>query len=317
MKYTTFIILLFFSSFIISQEKFSKEISLVTDNDLYVSTIRDRYYTSGIFLTYRYLSKQKKEHLEKRIFEWQIGHEMYTPYVSTVPNISFHDRPFAGYLYGGFNVKRIYKNHQIFKTSLRLGFIGPNAFGKELQEFIHNIYGFKKAIGWEYQIKNALALNLGAQYLKRVVKTEKDNFDISWVNQVNIGTVYTNVSSGFYSRFGFKPLQSLANSIAFGTNINDENTRFKREVESFIYVKPTVQYAFYDATLQGSFLNTSSSVVTKEIIPLIFNIEFGILFTAHRFNFGYSFMYNTSKSKDLRYGYGHKYGRISINYLLR
>lgn len=316
MKYITSILVLFFSSFVISQEKFSKEISLVTDNDLYVSTIRDRYYTSGIFFNYRYLSKAKKEHLEKRIFEWQLGHEMFTPYLSTVPNINFHDRPFASYLYGGFNVNRVYKNHQIFNTSVRLGFIGPNAYGKELQEFIHNIYGFKKAVGWENQIKNALALNFGAEYFKRIVKTEKDYFDISWINQANIGTVYTNVSTGFYSRIGFKPLQILANSIAFKTNINNENTRFKREIESFIYIKPTIQYALYDATLQGSFLNKSSEV-TKEIIPLIFNIELGILFTANRFNFGYSFLYNTRKSEGLKYSYGHKYGRISINYLLR
>ena len=316
MKYITCILVFFFTSVVISQEKFSKEISLVTDNDLYVSSIRDRYYTSGIFINYRYLSLKKKEHLEKRIFEWQLGHEMFTPYVSTVPNIFFHDRPFAGYLYGGFNIKRIYKNQQIFSTSLRLGFIGPNAFGKELQEFIHNIYEFKNAVGWKHQIKNALALNFGAEYFKRIVKTEKDYFDISWINRANFGTVYTNVTTGFYSRIGFKPLQSLANSIAFETNLNDNNTRFKREIESFIYIKPTLQYALYDATLQGSFLNTSSEV-TKEIIPVVFNLELGILFTANRFNFGYSFLYNTKKSKDLRYDYGHKYGRISINYLLR
>ncbi|WP_410477238.1 lipid A-modifier LpxR family protein [Polaribacter sp. Hel1_85] len=59
MKYFTLTLLIFVSTYTISQEKFSKEISLITDNDLYVSTVRDRYYSSGIFLAYRYLSEKK------------------------------------------------------------------------------------------------------------------------------------------------------------------------------------------------------------------------------------------------------------------
>ena len=77
-----------------------------------------------------------------------------------------------------------------------------------------------------------------------------------------------------------------------------------------------LRYALYDATLQGSFLNKGSEV-TKELIPLVFDIQFGLKFTVNRFNFGYIFNYNTSKSKDLRYTYGNKYGTINLNYLLR
>lgn len=316
MKYIIIIIALFTTSFIISQEKFSKEISLITDNDLYVSTIRDRYYTSGIFLSYRYLSKKKNESLEKRILEWKIGHEMYTPNKATVTSISEHDRPFAGYLFGSFGINRIYKNNKILNTSIQIGSIGPNAYAEEIQEFIHDIYNFKKSVGWKYQIKNAFALNFKTEYLKTVLTTEKNNFDIAWVNDLNVGTVYTNISSGFYSRIGLKPLQKLVNSIAFNTSLNDETTNFNREVESFFYIKPTLQYALYDATLQGSFLNKTSPV-TKEIIPLVFDIELGFRFTANRFNFGYVFIYNTNKSRNLRFNYGHKYGSIIINYLLR
>lgn len=316
MKFSTFFLLLFLTFSVISQEKFSKEISFITDNDLYVSAIRDRYYTSGIFINYRYVAASKKQHLEKRIFEWQLGQEMYTPYRAIVSSVDLHDRPFAGYLYGGFSVKKVYKNHRIFNTSVRLGLIGPNAYGQELQMFIHNIYGFEDAVGWKYQIKNALALNFGADYVKRVLITEEKNFDISWINQLNIGTVYTNTSTGFYTRIGLKPLQEMANSIAFNTNINNKDTRFVREVESFIYVKSTLEYALYNATIQGSFLNKTSTV-TKELVPWIFNLEFGLHFTANRFNFGYAFLYNTRKSEGLRHDYGHKYGRISINYLLR
>tara|TARA_B110001450_G_scaffold63061_1_gene59916 strand:- start:3315 stop:3551 length:237 start_codon:yes stop_codon:yes gene_type:complete len=77
-----------------------------------------------------------------------------------------------------------------------------------------------------------------------------------------------------------------------------------------------LNHVFYDATLQGSFLNKISPI-TKKIIPLILDIEVGLKFTVNRLNFGYVFICNTKKSKGLRYDYGDQYGQITINYLLR
>ena len=316
MKYFILSLVLFVSSYTLSQEKFSKEISLITDNDLYASAVRDRYYTSGVFLSYRYLSNKKSESLEKRILEWKVGQEMYTPFKATVDNVNNHDRPFAGYLYAGFGFKNIYKNNQILNLSTQIGVVGSNSYAEELQEFIHEIYGFKKAVGWEYQIENTFALNFNAEYLKSLITNKDYNLDLTWVNSLNLGTVYTDISTGFYSRIGLKPLQKLANSIAFNTNLNNEQTSYYREVESFFYIKPMLRYAIYDATLQGSLFNNTSKI-TKNLMPLVFDIELGLKFTVNRLNFGYTFNYNTSKSKDLRYTYGHKYGSIVVNYLLR
>lgn len=315
MKKFLILFLLFNTFWMFSQQKFSKEISLISDNDLYVSTIRDRYYTNGLFLNYRYLSENKKESLEKRIFQWQIGHKMFTPNKPTVISINEHDRPFAGYLYGNFGITNVYKTNKILTSSVDIGVVGESAFGKELQNFIHRIYGLKTPSGWQYQVKDAFGINFGTEYISYIGKDSSEMYDISWVNTANIGTVFTDISSGFYGRIGFKPLQKLANSIAFKTNLNNENTSDVREIESFLFIKPTVKYVFYDATIQGSFLN-STSEVTKELIPVVFNIEIGIKFTANRVHFGYVFNYNTSQSEGLKHTNGHKYGTIAIHYLL-
>ncbi len=314
MKNFLLFLLIFKSTISFSQQKFSKEISFINDNDLYVSAIRDRYYTNGMFLNYRYLSENKKESLEKRIFQWQIGHKMYTPNRPNVTSINEHDRPFAGYLYGCFGITNVYKTNKLFSKTVEIGIIGENAFGKELQNFIHSIYGFKEPVGWEYQIKNAFGFNVGTEYVAFLGKDASGFNDIFWVNSANIGTVFTDISTGFYGRIGFKPLQKLANSIAFKTNLNNENTNDVREIESFLFIKPTLRYAFYDATIQGSFLNTES-VVTKELIPLVFNLEIGIKFTANKFHFAYVFNYNTSQSEGLKHTYGNKFGTIGIHYL--
>ncbi|AUC84737.1 DUF2219 domain-containing protein [Polaribacter sp. ALD11] len=316
MKKITIILFLGFTFGVFSQKKFSKEISFITENDLYTSTYDDRYYTNGMFFSFKYLSEEKNKNLEKKIFEWGINHEMYTPNRAVNLDIEDHDRPFAGYLYGSFSINKIYKSNQSFKTTLQLGVIGSHSFSKELQGFIHNLYGFEDAVGWKYQVKNALALNINAEYHKFLGKDKMNHFDLSWINFGKLGTVYTNISSGFLARIGFKPLQSLANSIAYNTNINNKNTSYYREVESFIFIEPTLRYVLYDATLQGSFLNTGSEV-TSELVPLVFNLAIGLKFTVNRFNFGYTFNYNSNKSKDLRFDNGHKYGSINFNYLLK
>lgn len=315
MKFILSFLILFFNINLIAQQKFSKEISLVTDNDLYVSSIRDRYYTSGIFLTYRHLAKKENINLEKLVFEWQIGHKMYTPNKPTIQNILLHDRPFAAYLYGSLNIKRVYIKNQILSTSIQIGSIGPSAKGYELQNALHKLYDYKEVTGWKYQIKNAFGFNLGLEYIKFMTKSSNNKLDVSWMNTLNLGTVFSDLSTGLNLRLSFKPLQKIANSIVFKTNLNNTNTKYKREIESFFYFKPTLRYALYDATLQGSFLSTNNAV-TKELIPFVFDMELGFKFTANRFNFGYIFNYNTSKSKGLKYTYGNKYGTIIINYLM-
>ena len=52
MKYPFLLLLLFLTIESFSQEKFTKEFSIVTDNDLYISIEKDRYYSNGLFLSY-------------------------------------------------------------------------------------------------------------------------------------------------------------------------------------------------------------------------------------------------------------------------
>jgi len=316
MKKKLIILFLLLSSVIFSQEKFSKEFSILSDNDLYVSLYNDRYYTNALFLSYKYLSAKKSEKLHKKIIEWQIGHEMYSPYKAVVSNVFLHDRPFAAYLYGSFSYDLVYKNHQNLKTEIQLGLIGKHAFGRELQNFVHDIYGFERAVGWDFQIKDALALNFNADYINHIGMNSTEYVDFNVIGKARVGTVYTDLAVGFVSRFGLIKLTDIANSIAFRTNINDGNTDFSRELEAFVYVKPMVHGVLYDATLQGSFLNTGSPV-TKNPYAVKFELEVGLQFTLNRVNFGYIINYQTNKTDNLNFNTGNTFGRISLAYLIR
>ena len=312
MKKINTLLFILFSVFCYSQRKYSKEFSFINDNDLYISFYQDRYYTNGMFFTYRYLGKTSNPSIEKKIVEIKLGHKMYTPYKAIVESPEQHDRPFAGYLYGSFGFNKFYNNNSSFKSSIEIGVVGTNSFAKELQDFIHDIYGFKRAVGWKYQIHNAFALNINAAYSKNL--TEKSTlYDITWANEGNLGTVFTNFSTGFYGRVGLKPLQKMANSIAFNSNLNNQDSKYNNEIESFLYVKPMFSYIVYDATIQGSFLNTTSPI-TYTVLPFMFSTELGIRFTSNRFNLGYAIHYHTKKLKSLQVPGGNFYGSIQLNY---
>ena len=311
MKQKIFFFILLSSISLFSQRKYAKEFSFLNDNDLYISPNQDRYYTNGMFFSYRYLSNNTTEKLEKKIFEIQIGHHMYTPFKATVEQSSDHDRPFAGYLFGRFGMQNFYKNNTILKSSIEIGVIGPAAMSKELQDFIHDIYGYKKAIGWKHEIASALGLNLNLEYIKNLAND--NHFDINWTNNVRAGTVYTDFSTGFYGRIGINPLQKIINSIAFNGNLNNKNTSFSNKPEAFIYLKPMISYVLYDATIQGSFLNNNSPI-TFGIKPFKFTAEVGIRATFNRFNLGYAINYHTKKLNSYRVPKENFYGTLQFNY---
>lgn len=310
MKKYLFLTLFFSSLSLFCQQKLSKEISFVNDNDLYASKERDQYYSNGMFLSYRYLSKIDTK-LLKKIYELQVGHEIYTPYKSTVLSPLEHDRPFAAHLFGSFGVTRVYESEQILKTNLLLGVVGEDAMGRELQEFIHDIYNFRAPIGWRYQIRNMLSLNVDATYISAIDTSKDELLDINFISKARIGTVFNNISTGLMGRIGFKKLQPIANSIAFNTNLNNDTSGFVRMVESFLYYQIELSAIAYDATSQGSLFNDESPITFTPNF-LRFDAEVGYRFTANRWNFGYAVHYRTNESPQVRNNRGHFYGRVFL-----
>ena len=304
-------LLLLLSNIVFSQETYTKEISIKSDNDLYSSKKRDRYYTSGMFLSYKYLSKKKTKKALKKIYEIQVGQQLYTPQVSTVVVLTEHDRPFAGYLYGSFGFSNFYKNKSILKVSSQIGTIGTNAFGEEIMSAIHKAYGFNLPIGWKYQIANTFTLNLNADYIKNISGVTLPNTSIDWVSSLNIGSIFNNLSTALNFKIGLIPLKEINKTISYNGNIGAKKHNNK---EFFINLKPKITYAAYDATVQGSFLNKSSPV-TYKIKPIVFSSEIGLFYAIKRIQIGYTFNIHSKKLRSENVPNTNNYGSIDIKYL--
>lgn len=295
-----------------SQQKFSKEIKFISDNDLYISFEKDRYYTNGMFLSYSYVAKTPKL-ATKKIHHWSLNHKMYTPHKAIVLHPKEHDRPFAGYLYGNYGFTNVYKNNHLLKTSLSLGILGPSAGGEGLQLFIHDLYNFDRAVGWKYQIEDTFGLNANASYFLPLNKEASTSFDIYQVLSANVGTIFNDVSAGLYSRIGFKPLAKTNNSIAFDTHLNNDSTGNSRAVESFLFFNPMLSYIIYDATLEGSLFH-DDSLITADPNKVRFQMELGYKFTSNKWVLGYSYILHTQEAKKLRHKWN-DYGKITLAFL--
>lgn len=305
-------VLILISTLIFAQIR-TKELGFITDNDLYTSSKYDRYYTNGLELFYRFLTKNNHEKISKKIIEFRLGQYIYTPKTINADNIATNDRPFAGYLFAGIRQNIFYKDESIFKLGLQLGCIGKNSFAEEIQVQFHDLFQYKNVHGWQHQIDNALAFQSNVFHSMKIFPSSNYKYiDFNFQSEANLGTVFTGIKTGFMTRIGFKKILPIYDSNIHGASVN---ARAEQKSEFYFYAIPSINYQFYDATIQGSLFNDSSPV-TYNLIPLRFNAEAGLKYRKNSLNLSYAFIYR-SKEVENRDNRSYFYGSILVSYLLK
>ena len=70
-------------------------INLSVDNDLFF--MKDRYYSSGIFISTGKLNKNQDK--STKYVHWTLGHEIYTPSIRYTKEVKYYDYPYGGWLF--------------------------------------------------------------------------------------------------------------------------------------------------------------------------------------------------------------------------
>jgi lipid A 3-O-deacylase len=313
----SFIALLVLTTALAFGQAKTTEIGFITDNDLYTSSKNDMYYTNGLELFYRFLSKNDNPKINKKITEFRIGQYIYNPRFINAEAVTINDRPFTGYLFAEAGRSFFYQSESVLKTDFQVGFMGPNALGKETQESFHHIIGYKEVFGWENQLHNAFAVQAHVMYSKKMFPAKHNDFiDLHFQSEANVGTIFDGVSTGFLTRIGFKKLLPI-----YDSNLHDASVSSVPQYnirEFYFYAMPSVNYQFYDATIQGSMFSNTSPL-TFELEPLRFNAEFGLKYRHNNFNMSYSFIYRGRELRDpeTNTNSGYFYGSIRFGYLLK
>lgn len=294
-------------------QEYTQEFGIRSDNDAYLWYGQDRYYTNGLFLFYRKALDQRKisnTKLEKAVYEVSVGQQMYTPFSGYVPERELQDRPFAGYLYAKGKVNLLYADEQVWKVGLALGTVGPNSFSREAQTLLHQTVGLYSTSGWDYQIKNALALNLQVNYSTLLYRPHSHSFDFSLDTHLDLGTTFTGLGAGLLFRTG--DINPFYHSAYHEASISNHSRKEKAtEREFYFYAKPQLNVVAYDATIQGG-LFADNSPVTFDSRPLVFEQKLGINYTSKRFTLDYHLTFRSKEVQSV--ARPHQYGGISAFY---
>lgn len=309
LKNIGWLFLIFFFEIGLGQNQF--EIGAVFDNDLYTSTVNDKYYTNGFEFYYRNLKSDTTP--SKTIIEYKIGQKIFNPFAVRVTILERTDRPFAGYLYASIGKNTFHESGFVFKKSIEIGFVGPNALGQEMQELFHETFGYRKVLGWENQIKNMLALQGTLIHAKKINRFPKmHNTDMHWTSELNLGTIFNGITTGPLMRIGIQnALTSIQNSILLGGGLSNQ-TSSSGQKELYFFAQPQINFQWYDATIQGGLFG-SKSPVERDITYFRFGAKTGIDYRKNQWHFSYSIVYKTKETKHPK-NEGHYFGSIKMGY---
>ncbi|MFD1630338.1 lipid A deacylase LpxR family protein [Pseudopedobacter beijingensis] len=312
--YNVFVLILFFANLSAQAQGFRNEINLISDNDAYLAIAQDRYYTNGLFLSFR-KAKQNPvatngNKVLKKIWGISIGQKMFNPYSGFIPYKGAIDRPFAGYLFGSYNHQWLYKNESSLQVEIQMGTIGKYSLGEQGQKFIHKTFRFYEINGWKYQIHDNFGINVVTSYQHKIFRNKAQNIDLSMPLSIRLGNFFTGTNAALLFRWG--KINKLNNSIATKSNLSYLNTNKTVNHEFFFYMKPAIDAVAYDSTISGSLMGSDKKEVTFDSTPLVLSNEVGFAFSKNRINLGFALLFKTKEIEST--AKPHQYGSITLGY---
>ncbi|MGZ3763387.1 MAG: lipid A deacylase LpxR family protein [Mucilaginibacter sp.] len=311
-------LLCFACCFKASAQSHSNEIGAQSDNDSYLAQGSDKYYTDGNFLYFRHaLDVKGNSNLQNKVLGFEAGQKLYTPQSGSInfygtDDPRYIDRPFAGYLYVGSTLNLLYKNESNLKIGAQIGVLGPDAFGRPTQNFVHRILGLYKPSGWQYQIDNDLELNLSAEYNKLL--TRGSWIDVTLASYANLGNGLTSAGVGPLFRLG--DFNQLFNSLSTqSTAIKSNQVTSLHSRELFFYYKPQINLVAYDATVQGSLFGSKSQnsmEVTLNPERFVLSNQLGVGYSGKRIVLDVAAIFHTKDVKEMVQS--HQWGTVTLLY---
>lgn len=201
---------------------------------------------------------------------------MYTPLKLNKPEILYGDRPFASYLVLGHQrISLSPEKNRRLQSEMVLGVIGPGSFGNVSQDMIHD----ETPVGWMYQVENDFIANFNIRFDQGLYS--KNGIEIAAVGAVQAGTLYDNISAGFYFQAG------RANdrySSVFQTTTPQKP--FGKRIRYYFSLELLNRMVLYDATLQGGMFNKESlyTINNKNIERYVFTGTAGFGFSLGKYS---------------------------------
>lgn len=282
----------------ISGQKYAR---LSVDNDLYFLT--DRYYSSGIFLSYGYKKIKQIDELDSldnsTYVHWHLGQEVYTPARLQTRDLSKLDYPFGGWLFIEREVHKYLNKNTAYAWGIQIGTTGDESLAPWMQNFYHLNFLKLPRVTWEAAMPQEMHLNLNINMKKKFMLEEKFYFLSDFFSSLGTQKTTLGAQFGFFmgktNRFSFmgNPLKSKGdNGLSF-------------------YIGSRQEYRFHDYMISGSLFNDNATF-TLPSRKYRSSFEFGASLNNDKWEI-LALISNTSRDNEKQLFFRHTYLNISIS----
>jgi len=297
----------------------------------------DRAYSSGLQVNVFYNLSKPRFFLDRwlpkagdsSINTYGLGvmQLMYTP--DSIDNSYYipDDYSYAGGLIGkhslySFNPQKKYD----LQTELVFGVMGPAAFGKPLQRWLHKeIHDREIPNGWDNQYKNAALVNINFTAEKELIQSP--GVEAIGSGQICAGTMLDEVEAGTTVYIGrMRPY--FNGFMSHYSTLYAEKERGRKKVQFYFMIRAAVQGILYNAMLQGGLFTPLPMVKTlvysgatpevkyiempkQEIENIAGYATYGPVLAYRHFSISYTQIYSSPVLFNV---YSHIWGNVSIYY---
>ena len=261
--------------------------SLLQENDsLYFNT--DKHYTQGLRLSYLAPTVTSGDFWDQpfaalaahtpvfagdatdRRYALLLGQSIFTPENLTERPPDPHDRPYAGWLYGGVSLLQNTGGNMLENVELDIGVVGPGALGKQVQNDWHQFIDIAQARGWSHQLQNEPGMVLSYERLWRLpIFSGPVGADFVPQLGATLGNIFTYGAVGGMLRLGsslgadFGPVR--VRPALSGTDYYD-STRATDGFGGYFFVGAQGRVVGRNVFLDGNSFRSSASVPKKVLV---------------------------------------------------
>ena len=230
-----------------------------------------------------------------------VGQELYTPDAISNPRPIRNDRPYAAWLYAGATLSTASET-RARALELRLGMVGPDAHGQDVQTWWHQRNHIRLPRGWRYQLANEPGLRatyderwrpLGYRRLANLVPDA----------HVTLGNVLTEAGAGATLMLGLP----LADDFGPGALQGPEER--VRGARLYAFARGEGRAVAHDIFLDG---NTFASSMRVHRVPFVVEAQLGCGARWRALGVRYTFSYTSRQFRE-RNDY-QEYGSVGVGF---
>jgi hypothetical protein len=257
-----------------------QQIEFRHDNDFVLFT--DRYYSTGLFLTYRRALAAGIFPNTKEQLSFQLQQQAYTPSNVDTENILKIDRPYAGFtaFTAGWSIA---KNSHLWEVKTVFGLTGPSSGAGRFQRWHHENIVFVSVPTWFTEIEDSFHANLEVRHAMEV-----ELAPIPFGVRLALHTTAAYGTKDIYAQpevvtyFGRR--SPLSSSIAY-----DQVGSLEREI--YFSLRFGYRFVSHNALLQGNILGDDSLYTINPNSKFFrWGLDLYHRFQKNDYRFGYRFI---------------------------